>query len=96
MWGALGGLLVQIVGSFVGKALLSLGVGYVAYKGMDLSIAFAKTKFMSSVGGFGAVTIQLMGVLNVGTAVNILCSALIARLAFKGMVGGIMKAAKLN
>ncbi len=96
MWGALIGALIWAMGTFIGKALISLGIGYVAYKGMDVSIAWAKAQWLASMNGLGAVTLQILGVLNVGTAVNILFSALLSRLAFKGMVGGVMKAAKLT
>lgn len=96
MWGALIGALVSVVGTFAGKALISLGIGYVAYKGIDVSIAYAKAQVFASLGGLSGVTLQLIGVLQIGTGVNILFSALVARLTFKGMVGGVMKAAKLN
>lgn len=96
MWGALVGALLTAMGSLVGKVLISLGVGFAAYKGIDVSIAWAKSQFFGSVAGLPGVTIQLLGVMNVGTAVNILTSALVMRLTFKGMTGGIMKAAKLT
>ena len=96
MWGALIGLLVSAIGTFAGKALISLGIGYVAYKGIDVSVAFAKAQFLSNMAGLGPTVLQILGVTQVGTAVNMLTSALIARLTFKGMVGGVMKAAKLN
>ena len=96
MWGALIGTLVSAVGTFAGKALISLGVGYLAFKGIDAFVAVGKAHVLASLGGLSGVTLQLIGVLNIGTGVNILFSALVARLTFKGMVGGVMKAAKLN
>ncbi len=93
MWyAALLGALIQIAGTLVGKVLLSLGIGYVAYKGLDTSLTWAKTELFSSLSSMNSVTLQVMGVLQVGTAINILISALSARLVLKGMTGGALKA----
>ncbi len=97
MWySALIGGLLSVVGSFVGKALIALGISYVAYKGMDTSIAWATAQFFSNAQGLPSTSIQIMGLMQVDTAVNMLCSALVMRLTFKGMSAGVMKAAKLK
>lgn len=96
MWGALVGALIQVMGTFVGKALISLGIGYFAYKGIDASVGFAKSHFFQSLGGINATAVQIFGAMKGGQCVTMLFSALIARLTFKGMVGGVMKSAKLN
>lgn len=97
MWyAALIGALLQVVGSFIGKALIALGVGVVAYKGLDLSLVWAKSQFFSSARGLPAQAVQVMGVLRIDTCVNMLFSALTMRLTFKGMTAGVMKSFTLK
>ena len=97
MWYAeLLGALVQIAGTLVGKVLLSLGIGYVAYKGLDASLAWAKSSVFANLAGLSPTTLQVLGVLQIGTAINILISALTARLVLKGMTGGALKAMVLK
>ena len=85
------GTLVQIVGTLVSKALISAGIGVVAYKAMDLSMTWAKTQFFTSAQGLSPVSIQVMGLMRIDVAVNMLFSALVFRLTFKGMSSGVMK-----
>ena len=39
---ALWGALIEIAGTLVGKVLVSLGIGYAVYTGVDTSITWAK------------------------------------------------------
>lgn len=97
MWYAalLGGLL-EAMGSFVGKALISAGVSYVAYRLMDVSVQWALDQFFLSAGGLPAAATQALGLMEVDTFVEMCVSAVVLRLTFKGMSGGVMKAAKLG
>lgn len=85
---ALLGGLITAAGTLVGKVLISLGIGYVAYSGMDTLIEASKASFFSSVAGQGATVMQLAGVLQVGTCVNIIASAYLARLVVAGLTNG--------
>ena len=96
MWGAVIGLLVQVVGTLAGKALIGLGIGYATYKGIDTFVIAGKAQFFSSITGLDPATVQTMGVLQIGTAVNMLCSAILTRLAIKGMTGGAMTAMRIK
>jgi hypothetical protein len=97
MWyAALLGALLSIIGSLVGKVLVSLGIGYVTYKGLDTAITYAKAQIFASLGGLSPVTLQVLGLLQVGTAINILISALVVRMTLKGMTSGAVKAMTLK
>ena len=96
MWGALVGALEGAMGSFVGKALVSLGIGFLTYQSVDTSIAFAKSHFFDSLSGLNSVSVQVFGAMRGGQCVTMLFSALIARLTFKGLAGGVMKSFKLG
>ncbi len=87
---ALWGALIQIAGTLVGKVLLSLGIGYVTYTGVDASIVWAKAQFLSSLSGAPAAAVQLAGTMKVGVCVSMLLSAVTARLVLAGMTSGAL------
>ena len=88
--------LLQVMGSFVGKALLSAGLGVIAYKGMDVSVGWAKDHFFTAVGAFPPAAVQALGVMEIDTSVEMVCSAILMRLIFKGMTAGVQKSFKLK
>ena len=88
---ALIGGLVQAASSFVGRALVALGFGYVAYTGIDIALESAKTSFISAANGLPADVVGMLGVLKIGTGVNIILSALTARLILNGLTSGTIK-----
>ena len=97
MWyAALIGALLQVVGSFVGRALISAGIGVIAYKGMDTSVAWAKDHFFSATGGLPPQAVQALGIMEIDTCVEMVCSAILMRLIFKGMTAGVQKSFKLK
>lgn len=88
---ALLGGLIQAAGTLVGRVLISLGIGYVAYQGLDTSLDWLKTQIASSAGELPAQALAVLGALKVGSGVSVLISALAARLVLNGMTGGVMK-----
>jgi hypothetical protein len=91
---ALLGGLVQAVGTLVGRVLVSLGLGLVVYSGLDTSLSWLGAETMarlSSVSSLGSTAVALLGVLQVGTCVNILLSALSVRLVLRGLTSGTVK-----
>lgn len=85
------GALVQAAGTLVGKVLLSLGIGYVAFQGIDTSITWAKAAVLSNIGAAGAQTVAAAGAMKVGTCISILTSALTARMTLNGLTSGTLK-----
>jgi Protein of unknown function (DUF2523) len=88
---ALLGWLIEICGTLVGQVLLSLGISYLSYEGLDSVITAAKDSFFTSIAGLSPTTVGMLGVLKVDVAVNMLCSALVARLTIAGMTSGKLK-----
>lgn len=91
---ALIGGLVQAAGSLVGRVLISLGVGFVVYQGVDVALTTFKTEVFASLAqGVSALPMidRFMGVFQVGTCFNIIFSALSARLVLSGLTGGAIK-----
>lgn len=85
---ALVGGLVQVAGTLVGRILLSLGIGYVTFSGLDMSLDWLKGEVLGRLNGLPAVSLQVAGVLQVGTCISILVSSLTARLILNGLTGG--------
>lgn len=88
----LGGL-VSATGSFVGRALISLGISYVVYQGVDAGLEAFKVKAfgaLSAMNGY-TVVVELAGVLQVGTCLNILFSAYVTKLLVSGMTNGSLR-----
>lgn len=82
---ALIGGLIQAAGSMVGRVLISLGVGYVTYSGVSVLLNALKAQVINSFSGLPAVAIQVLSMMKVDVCLNILFSALAARLLVKGL-----------
>lgn len=87
IWGAL----IQLAGTLVGKVLLSLGIGYTIYSGVDVSISFARDFAISKISASSAQTVRAAGAMQIGTCISILTSALVTRMTLNGLTGGLIK-----
>lgn len=85
------GWLVEICGTLVGHVLIALGISYFSYKGLDLMLVAAKTQFFGTVGGLGSTVVGLMGLCKLDVCVNMLVSAVLARLTLAGLTSGALK-----
>lgn len=89
--GALIGALIDSAGTLIGRILLSLGIGYAVYSGIDTSIVFARDLIISRISASGAQTVAAASALKLGTCISILTSALTARLSLNGLTNGTLK-----
>ena len=85
------GGLIEAAGTLVGKVLVSLGIGYAVYSGIDTSIAWAKAYALSNLASLPAGALQVAGALKVGSVISIICSALIVRLTMQGLTSGSLR-----
>lgn len=85
---ALVGALEWATGSFVVQVLISLGISFATYGGIDTMITGVKADALAAFGSMGGVTAQLLGVLQVGTSINIICSAYVTKTVMMGITGG--------
>ena len=88
---ALLGGLISAAGTLVGRVLVSLGIGYVAFQGIDASMIWAKAQFLAGMSGLPAAAVGLAGTMKVGVCVSMLLSALAARLTLMGLTSGTLK-----
>lgn len=82
----MGGLLT-ICGSLVGRVLLALGIGYVTFKGFDLTITWLLTQIKSNFSGMNSEVLSFLGWLWIDKAIGMIFAAYNAALLVK-MAGG--------
>lgn len=85
------GGLIEVAGTIVGKVLLSLGLGYAVFTGVDTSIGWARDAFFQSLAGLPAGAVGVLALLKIGVCVSMLVSALTTRLTIQGLTGGTLK-----
>jgi hypothetical protein len=85
---ALLGGLVQVAGTLVGRVLLSLGIGFVTYSGITILLDSILDQIFNNFSLLPPEIMNYIAVLQIGTCINILSSAVIIRLTLNGLTGG--------
>lgn len=80
----LGGLRF-VAGSIAVQALLGLGVGVVTYTGADISLEYLKGQALSNLSGLPRELLGLLAFMKVGVFINIVISAMVARMTMTGV-----------
>lgn len=88
---ALGSLLLQLVGSMAGRALVALGIGVVSYTGLNTTMGWIKSQAVIAFLGLGPQVVGMLGLLKVGVCINIIFSALLIRAVINGVQGDTFK-----
>ena len=88
---ALFGGLVDLVGTLVGRVLVSLALGYVAFSGVDASISAAKAALVGNIHGMSGQSVAVLSMLHVGTLISAAFSGLLTRLSIQGLQSGVLK-----
>lgn len=87
---AIGGL-ISVTGTLVGRVLVALGVGVVTYTGVQAGIDSLLANLDSAIAGVPADILGLLGFMRVGEALNIIISAMSARMLLNGLTGDTIK-----
>ena len=88
---ALGGMLLRALPGFVAQVLISLGLSVFTYVGIDIAIDQFKANALSAIGALPPEVIGMLGYMKVGQCINIIFSAMLARMAYQGMKSGAVK-----
>jgi hypothetical protein len=88
---AIGGMLLSLVGSLVGRVLVALGIGVVSYMGFSAGLDWMKSQAISSLQGLPADAVGMLSIMKVGVCISIVSSALMARLVLSGLTGDTVK-----
>lgn len=85
------GILARGAGTLVGQVLISLGIGYVTYSGLDVSLDWLKSQIAASFAAFPPEVLQILSALKVGSGLSVILSALAARMALDGVTSGSVR-----
>ena len=85
------GGLISVTGTIVGRVLVALGVGVVTYTGVQVGIDSLLYNLDSAISGVPADILGLLGFMRVGEALNIIISAMSARMLLNGLQGDTIK-----
>lgn len=88
---AIGGMLINLVGTLVGRVLVALGLSVVTYTGLSASLDFLKAQAISSFSSLPSEIFMLLGYMKVGSCISIVCSAIAARAVIQGISGDTFK-----
>lgn len=88
---ALMGALATAMGSFIGRAVLALGIGFVTYKGIDISMGVMKDMALDGVRGLPADALNLVGYLWIDKAITVVFSAVAAAMSMRALGGSVKK-----
>lgn len=84
---AIAGMLLNLVSSVAGRALLALGMGFVTYKGLSTGIDWLLLSIKTNIGALDPKIIQFLAFLWVDKAIAMMFSAYAAASVIK-MAGG--------
>lgn len=88
---AIGGMLLTLTGSIVGRVFIALGLGVVTYTGLSVTTDQLTSLLDQSLSGLPADIVGLLGYMKVGVCINIIISAIAARMLINGISGDTFK-----
>lgn len=88
---AIGGMLINLVGTLVGRVLIALGISVVTYTGLSTTLDWLKSQAVNAFGMLPADVFAIMSTLKVGVAISIVTSAIVARMVVNGLTGDTIK-----
>ena len=92
----IGGMLLSLVASLVGRVLASLGLSIITYVGITNALDYLKSLIVQSLGALPGGVVQFLAVMQIGTALSIIFSALFASMLLNGLQSDTFKQWVLN
>ena len=88
---AIGGMLINLVGTLAGRILVALGISVVTYTGINATLDGLKSQAISSFTALPPEVISMLSMMRVGQCISIVSSAVAARLLLNGLTGDTFK-----
>lgn len=88
---AIGGMLINLVGTLVGRVLVALGVSVVTYTGLNASLDALKAQAVASFSALPPEVLSMLSMMRVGQCISIVSSAIAARMLLNGLTGDTFK-----
>ena len=82
---AIGGMLINLVGTLAGRILIALGISVVTYTGINATLDGLKSQAISSFTALPPEVISMLSMMRVGQCISIVSSAVAARLLLNGL-----------
>lgn len=88
---AIGGMLINLVGTLVGRVLIALGISVITYTGISTTLDFLKAQAIGAFAGLPPDVFGMLGVLRVGQCISIVTSAIAAKMVIDGVTSDTFK-----
>lgn len=88
---AIGGMLINLVGTLVGRVLIALGISVITYTGISTTLDFLKAQAIGAFAGLPPEVFGLLGILRVGQCISIVTSAIAAKMVIDGVTSDTFK-----
>ncbi|ODS92291.1 MAG: cobalt ABC transporter permease [Comamonas sp. SCN 65-56] len=88
---AIGGALISLVGTLVGRVLIALGISVVTFTGLSTSLDWMTAQAITAFSGLPAEMFSLIAYMKVGVCISIVTSAISARMLINGISGDTFK-----
>lgn len=88
---AIGGMLINLVGTLVGRVLIALGISVITYTGISVTMDTLKGQAISAFSSLPPEVFGILGILKVGQCISIVTSAIAAKMVIDGLTGDTFK-----
>jgi len=86
----LGGVLLEICSSLVGRVLLALAVQLVSYKGLDILLANVLQYTLNSWTGLPSTVVGIIGLFHVDEVLSIFAGVVASAMTISGVKNGVL------
>jgi len=86
-----GGVLFIVADYFIGRLLILFGVGMISYAGISTSLDWLVNRMLEALGNTPNNVLSLLSYMQIGTCINIIITAIMTKMAIKGMTGDTAK-----
>lgn len=88
---ALGGMLINIAASLVGRVIVALGMSVITYIGVKSSLDYLLSQAVSSLLSLPSEVVDVLAIMRVGQCISIVTSAYVIRLTLNGLDSDTLK-----
>ncbi|BEP95704.1 DUF2523 domain-containing protein [Acidovorax sp. sif1233] len=88
---AIGGMLLNLVGSLVGRVLIALGMCVITYTGVNAALDELKNQAIQQFSSLPPEVFSMLAAMKVGVAISIVTSAMAARMLLDGLTSDTFK-----
>jgi len=88
---SIGGILIIAGDYIIGRLLILFGVGMISYTGISTSLDWLVNRMLEALGNTPDNVLSLLSYMQIGTCINIIITAIMTKMAIKGMTGDTAK-----